>query len=408
MVVERERADLAGCVTPKELYSTPICKWFVFPHSYGISLVNAILERVEAGNEHTVWDPCLGAGTTLVACRAKDIPAVGTDILPLSLIVTQAKIRSYRVKQIEETFKNLKERLEQKPPGKIETDILLMNRAFSPNIIERAHQIRNEINNLNVNLRPFLLTALLRCFSDFGSFSRDGGWPRLTDKPKEQADQFDLVYQASVEDMIDDVKSQQEYFAKRPSRWKAYLADMRKLKSKPKVDFVITSPPYLNKHDYTRIFTPELTLSGITSNSELINLRYNTMRSHVEAKRPPRLARNVKTEEVKNLIEKVASHFGVKNNLVSMISGYLEDLFIFLKCCSSKLRESGYICLVLSNVQFDGIKIPIDDLINSMSNTMGLQLEEKWILRYRGNSSQQMAKYRRNPSREYVLFLKKR
>jgi len=407
MVIERERFDLAGYVTPKELYSTPICKWFVFPHSYGITLVNAILERVKAGNENVVWDPCIGAGTTLVACRAKGIPAIGTDILPLSLIITKAKTRSYSTKQLKEAFISLERLLGKRTVGQTETDILLMNRAFPPEVVARAHQIISDINNLNVGLRPFFLTALLRCFSDFGAFSRDGGWPRLTDKPKESAERLDILYSLSVEDMIQDVRSQQEYFARRPNLWKVYLADMRRLRSKPRVDFVITSPPYLNKHDYTRIFTPELTLSGIDSNSKLINLRYKTMRSHVEAKRPTMVGPTVQMKEVTDILDKVKSHFGNRSSIVTMIAGYLEDLYIFLKRCSYKLSEFGYICLVLSNVQFDGIEVPIDELIDSMSNILGLQLEEQWILRYRGNSSQQMAKYKRNPSREYALFIKK-
>jgi DNA modification methylase len=407
MTVVTERLDLAGSVGPAELRTTPICRWFVFPHSYSITLVDSILKRINAGPENEVFDPCIGAGTTLVACRSRNIRAFGSDIMPLSVVVSLAKIQSYHLKDLITAFLKIVEEMGCNNPQSVHTDIRLLNKAFPQSVLARAHQIKSIIwHCCSPRLRTFFLTAILKCFSDFGSFKKDGGWPRLTDRAKMPGNQFDTAFLSTVAEMIDDVTDNPEYFDKKPKTWTVHKADMRAFSSRHRVDFIVTSPPYLNKHDYTRIFTPELSLAGILTNQELIELRYHMMRSHVEAKRPAKITRMPDIAEVNDNLDLIVKNIK-DNRVMPMIKGYLEDTYAFLARCYAKLRPDGYICLVLSNVQFEGAQVELDNIVEAMSRDLGLIPKEKWVLRYRGNSSQQMAEYGRNPSREFVLFLRK-
>ena len=49
-------------------------------------------------------------------------------------------------------------------------------------------------------------------------------------------------------------------------------------------DIVITSPPYLNRYDYSRIYTLELALLFIKDFEELKGVRHSLLRSHIEVK----------------------------------------------------------------------------------------------------------------------------
>ena len=185
------------------------------------------------------------------------------------------------------------------------------------------------------------------------------------------------------------------------------VTDMRTLRRARTVDFVITSPPYLNKHDYTRIFAPELNLSGLDTNKDLIALRHQTIHSHVEARPALKSLRLPKSK----LLEEVLCQISTRSSdgrHKPMIGGYFKDMFGFLRGSSRRLNSRGYLCLVISNVQFAGVPVPVDELLAEFAPECGFDLEEQWVLRHRGNSSQQMANNGRNPSRESVLFFRKR
>ena len=409
MAIVSEKLNLCHAVGPAELYGSPVHRWFVFPHSFSASLVNSILDWLGAGPHSVVLDPCLGAATTLVVCRTRGISAIGTDIMPLSVVVGTAKVSEYQVENIQTATDLLRTKLGKLSPIETHTDVTLLQRAFPPLAVGRVSQIRDSIQCLlSVELRPFFLTALARCFSRFGAIRRDGGWPRLIDKAELEPELVDETFLASVNEMMADIKDEPGYFCKKRGSWTVSLGDMRSLQSEPLVDYIITSPPYLNKHDYTRIFTPELSLLGICSNAELIDLRYRTMRSHVEARQPPSTPQLPNIRELKAITNSLSSHSVDGQKVSCMVTGYFEDLLAFLTTCYAHLHDRGCVCLVISNVQFFGIQIPVDNITVHLGRKAGFELEEQWILRYRGNSSQQMAKFERMPSRESVLFLRKK
>ena len=53
--------------------------------------------------------------------------------------------------------------------------------------------------------------------------------------------------------------------------------------------------------------------------------------------------------------------------------------------------------------------IPVDEITARIGLAgPGLEFEEAWVLRERGNAAQQMGRYGRRPSRESVILLSKR
>ena len=66
----------------------------------------------------------------------------------------------------------------------------------------------------------------------------------------------------------------------------AKLGDARHLPlDSSSADAILTSPPYPNRHDYSRVFHIGLLLLGTTEDG-VRSLRYESMRSHVEARAP--------------------------------------------------------------------------------------------------------------------------
>lgn len=404
----KHRLDLGPSVGPKELRRLPIHRWFVYPHSFSASLINEIFDNIGIDAPSVVWDPFVGAGTTMVTCRQRGLRASGTDILPLSIVITQAKVSNYETSELETWLSKLARTPLIDSNLLEETDISLLKKAFPPEARCYAQQIRRAIiGQVPSKLRPFFLTALVNIYHLFGSYIIDGGWPRLTKAPVKEAEWLFPDFLQEAEEMIEDVRREPLYFRPTKYSYTAHIADFRRRPRKGSVDAIITSPPYLNKHDYTRLFAPELSLLGLSKNAELTKLRYSSLRSHVEAK--PNKHRQVLPlpDVLCDIISIVRERANDHHRVSQLISGYFEDLFDLLRVCSISLKNGGYICIVVSNVQFAGTPIPVDEILPELANRVNLRLQEKWLLRWRGNSSQQMAKYGRNPVGEWVLIWQK-
>ncbi|MBN2380317.1 hypothetical protein JXM67_11010 [candidate division WOR-3 bacterium] len=91
-----------------------------------------------------------------------------------------------------------------------------------------------------------------------------------------------------------------------------------------------------------------------------------------------------------------------------MIRGYFEDMAQTIEGISKYLKPGGHVALVVANARFEGEMVPTDLLLSELAETVGLETVEIWITRYKGNSSQQMAKYGRVPVRESILFWRKK
>ena len=185
------------------------------------------------------------------------------------------------------------------------------------------------------------------------------------------------------------------------------LADARDFSSKidDYADVIITSPPYLNRYDYSRIYSLELCLAFVEDFAGLKAIRHSLLRSHIESRPAP-------TDEVKHpaLLEVLSNLAGKKLNnprIPIMIKGYFEDMNLVLKELYKVCRPGAKIALVVGNVRFEGELIPVDLLLSELASDIGFKVNKIIITRYKGNSSQQMGKYGRVPVRESVLLWSK-
>ena len=103
------RSDLRHAGTPQDLKTAPRHRWFSFPHSYSYRLVHQILEHWDLPEGATIADNFVGSGTTLVVAREQGLKALGYDISPLAVMVTNVKVGSYRTRQLNSILAQLLE-----------------------------------------------------------------------------------------------------------------------------------------------------------------------------------------------------------------------------------------------------------------------------------------------------------
>jgi hypothetical protein len=174
-------------------------------------------------------------------------------------------------------------------------------------------------------------------------------------------------------------------------------------------DGVITSPPYLNRHDYTRVFHIELLMMG-RSEAQIKQLRYSSLRSNVEARPTGKDAEMLPILQQVQSLNEILSLLAMAEDqrIEQMARGYFLDMLLCLLQMKQTLKAGGHAALVLGNVRHAGVIVPVDEITAAIAELVGLDHESTWVVRLRGNSAQQMGRYGRELSREGIVILRKR
>lgn len=401
-----ERTNWRRWVTPGPLEDKPIHRWFVFPHSFTSELVQGLIDEWEIGEKDQILDPFVGAGTTLVAAKERGVSATGYDISPLAVLGSRAKVTKYNRRSLDKAWRHLWSKLKPNRWIRVTREYPdLVREALPGKLLSAFDQIRNDIVALPCAGREknFFRLALLSILPEYSRAVATGGWlswvengPRTTSIPSR--------FERQVTQMLEDLE---KWRSSQRTSYRVRRGDARRL-SEPsgKYSAVITSPPYPNRHDYTRVFGVQL-MFGFLSWEKTKQLRYQSFHSHPEAHpERPNINGYIEPERVSKTIKRLTRE-GFDQRIVKMIQGYFQDMYLSLKEVRRVCKKGAHIAYVVGNAQYGGIPIPVDELTAEIGEQAGLSCEKLVVARYRGNSAQQMGEYGRRPSRESVVIFRK-
>ncbi|MCF8234439.1 MAG: hypothetical protein K9H15_05635 [Bacteroidales bacterium] len=408
MVLITDKIDtLSHLISPRRDLNKPIYNWHSFKHSYSKELVDTFISEFNLKKGAWVMDSFCGGGTTLLACKHAGVNAHGFDILPFSVFLSNVKTKEFDIENLKETNKKFGEINKWTTPSSALPDILLLKKAFNKETEQQLLQIKEQIMQIeDVETRDFFNLGFLSILESVSNTSKSGGFLRIVDR-NIQVEEIKNLFLDRIQKMIIDVDSYKKINGQAKTEVRAFHGDAREIPTTNMYDAIITSPPYPNRHDYTRIYALELVFDFVKDNDELKKIRYDTLRSHVEARQKYEVNGYKIDPTLKQLINQMEKN-GVNNpQVIDMLKGYFEDMYLALLEMSSHLNKNGKVALVVSNVRFAGINIPVDEILSEIGKQAGLKPKGIWLARYRGNSSQQMKTYRRTPSRESIVIWEK-
>lgn len=401
-----DKPELGALVSPQGNQYIPIHNWYPYKHGYSRGLATYLIKTFDLSAGAWVLDPFCGSGTTLLTCKELGINAQGFDILPFSVLLTNVKISDYDVGDLEQQLSLFTEIMKKgKRFKKVSLpDIPLVKKAFKPEVEQRLLELKSVIDRIAVTkVRSFFNLGFLNILESVSNTSKAGGFLRLIQRDV-NSDAIESMFLNKVKSMIRDLIESDHSKKEGNVSVLAEIGDARRMITKRKFDAVITSPPYPNRHDYTRIYSLEMAFDFVSTNDELKKIRYETIRSHVEAKKKYEITGYKKPEILDSLIEEVRQNGTNNPQVTGMIEGYFEDMYLALSEISRCLKTGCKVGLVVSNVRFSGVNIPVDELLAEIGVQVGLSPREILVVRYRGNSSQQMRDYTRKPSRESIVI----
>ena len=398
-----EQVEWKYWMTPRAAREKAVHRWYLFPHSFTGELVYSLVDEWRLTEQDEILDPFVGAGTALLAAKEKNISATGYDLSPLAVLATNTKTSTFSRRQLDKLWRTLQRAAKSGsalPMGRTYPE--LIRKALPEGRLEAFDTIAGYIDDINDSSseQDFFRLALISILPHFSHAVATGGWLRWLNQGASAENVWNF-FKKQVEMMLSDVG---ESCPQSNSNWKARVADARTIPA-PNGSYsaVITSPPYPNRHDYTRIFGIELMFAFHDWEANRA-LRYQTFHSHPEA-RPKRPS--AKEYEAPESLERNIYNLS-DQRMQRMLRGYFFDMYLCLCEVERVCRSGGKVAFVVGNARYDGSVIPVDEYTAEMGERTGLVCKEIRAIRWRGNSAQQMGQYGRVASRESVVIFEKR
>ena len=215
-------------------------------------VVRALLNIFRIEPEQRVIDPFCGSGTTLVECMHLGAVGVGTDINPLAILITRAKLQALRTEasRLQMLFERLSKSVKQikHPSLKRQNDArnIYLKGWFDIEVLEEMEAIRSVINRLGGEAKlVFLAVAsnLLRDYSqqdpkDLRLRRRRSALPEIP---------FTTAFLESIPPLLERIKAAQQVLGTDFSRGYALLHDVATVTAREmggSFHAAISSPPY--------------------------------------------------------------------------------------------------------------------------------------------------------------------
>ncbi len=320
----------------------PIHNWLYYKEGFSRKFVEWVVEEFKL--EGPVLDPFCGVGTTLLACKQLGLKSVGFDVSPLAVLAAEAKTRDYdlaALKKTLESFSALKPRQVGKFPNK------KIRRLFREKQLDDIYFFFQEIQKLpDAKTRAFFLLTLIDTASRVANVIKVGGSLRKQKKPSMPVKKLFL---GKVKKMLLDLKRAEP---KGPEP-EIFEGDARQLNlEENSVGAVVTSPPYLNKIEYTSVYKMELGL--------FFGQQETRLRAHIEDK---------------------ATGRDFKTKMPLAAKAYFEDMAKVLENMFYYLRPGGKAVIVVGGGCFPYETVESDDILLKEAEKIGFRKVDKIVAR---------------------------
>ena len=352
--------DLGRLMTFELSKEIPIHNWFWYKEGYAPAIVDYAIADSQVPNPNVILDPFCGVGTTLLAAKSKAISSIGIDASPLATFISRTKTTDYS----SEHLAGLSHFLAKL--GNLGVDEALLAKVDWPFELfdSRAafpKRNYNEILSLRVaidleeddSVRDLLMLALLSIIPQASIILKDGGVLKI-DKGK-SAMPAKEIFRRKVKNMIKDLE-QNSISGVVGHSPQVFVGDARALDIIAEtVDLVVTSPPYLNNIDYSKIYGLELSLLSM-SKAEAEQVRMRAVRSFIGKKMK---------------VDGMPPEVGEIGFKIPIIGTYFRDMEQAMYEMHRVLRHGGVAYIVVSNSVIHQTHVLVDEVLAEIAERIG-------------------------------------
>ncbi|MGC9057874.1 MAG: hypothetical protein ACP5H8_02225 [Candidatus Micrarchaeia archaeon] len=359
------RKELGPYLTFQPDKKRPIFNWFYYKEAFSSRFVSTILREFDVNGP--VLDPFVGVGTVPLECKYEGIISIGRDMSPLAVLASKVKCRNYDrefargVLSIAESICSAEKVESKMVPWRFE--LFPPERIFPRRNYEFMAKAREHIKSVkDEKMREFLMLALVSIIPQSSYVLKDGGVLKVM-KDKHAGDARKL-FMKKIKRMVRDV----EQYGVEHDEPDIMIGSATSLDiADGTIDCIITSPPYLNNVDYTKVYGIELGIAF--PDIDIKTLRMNMLRSFLKRDSSIR----IEDDYVYGILLKHIGH-----NPPLLAYAYFTDMIKVLSECKRVLRKGGVCAFVVGNAVVERANIECDKIIAEMWGDMGMEAEV-WV-----------------------------
>ncbi len=435
----------------------PFYSWFKYKEGFSRELVRYLLQNLTM-KPGVLLDPFAGTGSALFAAAELGWKTLGIEVLPVGLYAIQARLATLRVDKANfgrEVSTVIAIDFADYYDERYGFDHIAITKGAYPEREEREligyiaycnTQVQQE------DVRTLMLYAAF-CILESMSFTRKDGqylrWDARSGRSQGKTSfnkgtifPFRSAIQEKLNQIANDLTEPVEQlplFEKLPQikqdigraidiRGGSCL-DLLPAIPKSSIDFVLTSPPYANRYDYTRTYALELIYLGC-GDADVKALRQMMLSCTVENKEKRvqleklytdrgrqedfikvdgTFKRQQALQEVLSLLNNYKKAGRLNNpHIARLVHNYFYEMSFVIYELARVLRQNGIVAMVNDNVRYAGEEIPVDLILSDIAESFDFTTRYIWTLgRGKGNSSQQMGSHGRSEMRKCVYVWQK-
>ena len=372
-------------------------RWYNYKEGFSPQFVREFLNKHNNASDALVLDPFCGVGTTCIQASQQGVSSIGFDVSPLTIFISKAKsinlspreISSY--KKLINSFASARLKRTTAPPL---NDTVITY--YEEDYLTALLAVKCFISDIyEEKFRNLFRLAFLNQLEKFSTHRKAGnGVKKKTnykvnksvESPIEQIRKSILL---DLNNILNDCASSQ--VVSEALFLNESCFNLGEYIENDKLSCVLTSPPYPNCFDYSKIYMRELWLGDFfKSRTDQELFRSQSIRSHVHATWQERYSEY----KIDILETKVKPHLKSlslwTNKLPDMICGYFSDIGALLDLMRPKLKDNAKVGFVVGNAVYGGVPVATDLLTAELAESLGYKVNAINIYRKIVPSSQQL------------------
>lgn len=340
-----------------------------------------------------VLDPFAGVGTTLVQSLLNGFDCIGFEINPYAALACNAKLNSPKLDlrtleacclEYQKVARGAGPPAAVRRPAEFETRILF----FSPSVEEQVLAFLDFVEGIShpeiADLFRVAFGSVMVSFSNYTYEPSLGSRPGAGKPLIEKADVHSTILRKLTE-MVADIRWIKERVESLPSvRGQVYNLDF--LESEDElpscsVDFMVTSPPYMNNYHYVRNTRPQLFwLSLVSSSKELRQLEEANFGKYWQTVRDSEpLNLKFDNPELSSTLARLRQTRLDKGpyggpGWANYVAAYFNDCYRFCRVLKRALVRRGVGVVVIGNSIIQGHEIKTDLVLANIARQNGFEL----------------------------------
>ena len=379
----------------KASMSSPRHRWFAYKEGFSPSFVRGFLNFHKIPEKCTVLDPFGGVGTTVLETGMRGGAGVAMEVSPLAAFIARTKATNFSSNDVDlfhsaiESFAEAPLVSKEKKPANS-----TVVSYFDPDFLDAILKVKAFYSSCdNYLISSLIKMALLSNIERFSTHRKAGnGLKRKTrlsyNKDKPAIEQVRAAILDLLKTYLEDIN--QVPLCGDVEIMNESSLELDSVLPEKHFDCMLTSPPYANCFDYSKIYMCELWLGDyFCSPTDQVIFRANSVRSHVHARWEERFD-HFGSPVIDNLICPALSEQQLWSKYIpGMLQGYFNDLGRMLSGLMSVMKPGAPIGMVVSNSVYGGIPIATDLLLADIAKRLGFIIERIEVYRHIIPSSQQ-------------------